>query len=189
MPSARSQGTDPGEGRQARPLLGGPDALTALRIPLAVAFVVVPGALERLAILLLVAASDLADGIWARRAGSSRAGPVLDPVADKLFMAAAFYVVLTGGQLAPLEIVGVMLRDIVAALAFLTTLVLGRPATLPARAGGKAVTIAQILTLVAFLAESDLVRPLAWATAAISVYAIWDYSQAAAASSEGRAPK
>ena len=35
------------------------------------------------------------------------------------------------------------------------------------------------LTLLAFLAGSDLVRPLAWATAAISVYAIADYTRAA----------
>src|SRR5690348_18023113 len=41
----------------------------------------------------------------------------------------------------------------------------GRPVALPARAGGKAVTVGQILTLVAFVVESPLVRPLAWATA------------------------
>ena len=41
-------------------------------------------------------------------------------------------------------------------------------------------TVGQLLTLAAFLLESDLVRPLAWATAAISVYAIADYSRAAA---------
>ena len=51
---------------------------------------------------------------------------------------------------------------------------------LPARAGGKAVTVAQILTLVAYTAGSTLVRPLAWATAAIAVYATWDYGRAAA---------
>jgi len=34
-----------------------------------------------------------------------------------------------------------------------------------------------LLTLVAFLAGSDLVRPLAWATAAISMYAIADYTR------------
>jgi uncharacterized MAPEG superfamily protein len=56
----------------------------------------------------------------------------------------------------------------------------GRPLALPARAGGKAVTVCQLLTLVAYIAESPLVRPLAWATAAISVYAIWDYGRVAA---------
>ena len=94
---------------------------------------------------------------------------------DKLFMGAAFFVVLRSGFLNPLEIVGVLLRDIVAGMSFLGVTLLGRPATLPARAGGKAVTVCQALTLVAFLAGSDLLRPLAWATGGISLYAIADY--------------
>jgi len=81
----------------------------------------------------------------------------------------------------------VLLRDIVALLAYLTMVVRGRPTTLPARAGGKAVTVAQVLTLIAFLAESDLVRPLAWATAAVSVYAIWDYTRVGLAARDGGA--
>src|SRR2546422_6270118 len=70
-------------------------------------------------------------------------------------------------------------RDIVAALAFLGVWIGRRPAALPARAGGKAVTVCQLLTLVAFIADSPFVRPLAWATAAIGLYAIWDYGRAA----------
>src|SRR2546429_460589 len=115
----------------------------------------------------------------ARGFGSSRAGAVLDPVADKLFMAAAFLTVARSGRLHPIEIAGVLARDIVAALAFLGAWIGRRPATLPARAGGKAVTVCQLLTLVAFIADSPLVRPLAWATAAIGLYAIWDYGRAA----------
>jgi len=75
---------------------------------------------------------------------------------------------------------GVLLRDILAVLGFFGTWLLRRPVALPARAGGKAVTVAQILTLVAYGAGSPLVRPLAWATAAIAVYATWDYGRAAA---------
>ena len=162
---------------QAAPLFKAPDVLTAIRIPLAVAFVVFDGALARLGILFIAAFSDVVDGIWARRTGGSRAGVVLDPVADKLFMVAAFVVVLGGGMLSLIELIGVMIRDITAAGAFLTTLVLRRPTTLPARAGGKAVTVLQVLTLVAFLAGSELLRPLAWATGAVSVYAIYDYTR------------
>jgi hypothetical protein len=84
------------------------------------------------------------------------------------------------GLLAWYELVGVLLRDVVAILGFLATLLLRRPVALPARAGGKAVTIAQLLTLVAAIAESSHVRQLAWATAAIAVYAIWDYGRTAA---------
>lgn len=39
-------------------------------------------------------------------------------------------------------------------------------------------TVCQVLTLVALIAASPLVRPLAWATGAVSVYAIWDYGRA-----------
>jgi hypothetical protein len=73
----------------------------------------------------------------------------------------------------------VLLRDILAVLAFLATWLLHRPVALPARAGGKAVTIAQLLTLVAAIADWTYTRHLAWATAAIAVYAIWDYGRTA----------
>ncbi len=156
-----------------------PDLLTAFRIPLAAAFLVMDSMGGRLTVVLLVAASDFVDGIWARRIGGSRLGAVLDPVCDKIFIVAAFVVVFRSGTLALLELLGVLLRDILAVLAFLGTWMLRRPTTLPARAGGKAVTVCQLLTLVAFVAQSDLVRPLAWATAAISVYAVADYGRAA----------
>lgn len=154
-----------------------PDALTALRLPAAAVFLLVDDAVVRASVLAVAALSDLADGWLARRIGGSRLGAVLDPIVDKLFMAAGFWVVLRSGLLNPFEIGAVLLRDIVALLAFVTTIVLGRPTTLPARAGGKAVTVGQLLTLGAFLTGSDLVRPLAWATGAVSLYAIADYTR------------
>jgi len=155
------------------------DPLTALRLPLAVLFVVVHDSTWRLVILALAAASDLLDGVVARRFGGSRLGAFLDPVADKLFMVAAFAVVAFSGRLTLYEIAGVLLRDLAATLAFIATLFSGRPAAMPARLGGKAVTLAQLLTLLAFVTDSSLLRPLAWATSAIGLYAIWDYNQAA----------
>src|SRR5437879_5841049 len=130
-----------GRAGQVKPWVTWADVLTALRVPLAVAFPFVhhPGA--QLAVVAVVAATDFFDGMLARRFGSSLAGAVLDPVADKLFMAAAFLTVARSGRLHPVEIVGVLARDIVAALAFLGGWIGRRPATLPARAGGKAVTV------------------------------------------------
>jgi cardiolipin synthase len=155
------------------------DIVTLARLPLAFAFVALPTAAERLAVLGVAAATDLADGAIARRIGSSRFGSFIDPVADKLFMLAAFIVVAVSDRLAWYEIAGVLLRDLVATIAFLVTLVSGRATAIPARLGGKAVTVAQVLTLVAFLTDSPLLRPLAWATAAVALYAIWDYNAAA----------
>jgi cardiolipin synthase len=156
------------------------DVVTALRLPLAALFPFAHRPAWQLAIVAAAAATDFLDGILARRFGGSRAGAVLDPIADKAFAAAAFLTVASRGMLAWYELVGVLLRDILAVLGFVGTWMLRRPVALPARAGGKAVTVAQLLTLVAFIASSPLVRPLAWATAAIAVYATWDYGRAAA---------
>jgi phosphatidylglycerophosphate synthase len=104
---------------------------------------------------------------------------VVDPIADKLFMACAFGVVAFSGKLELYEIAAVLLRDIVATVAFGSTLLSHRPRAIPARPGGKAVTVAQMITLVAFLLDSPLLRPMAWATGAIAIYAIWDYYRVA----------
>lgn len=166
------------EGRQERRVFGPADFLTLARLPFAVAFVLAPNPLHRVGILGVAALSDLLDGAIARRVGGSRFGAVLDPVADKLFMAVAFGVVLAGGRLAWYEVVAVLIRDIVATVAFAYWAVSGRPASIPARLGGKAVTLGQLLTLLAFLLDSPLLRPMAWATAAIALYAIYDYARA-----------
>jgi len=164
---------------ERRRALGLADLLTVLRLPLAGAFVVVQDAGWRLAILAAAAASDLLDGAIARRFGPSRFGAFIDPVADKLFMACAFGVVLFSGRLTWYEIVAVLARDLVAAGAFFVVAAQRRPAAIPARAGGKAVTVLQALTLVAFLADWPLLRPMAWATGAVGLYAIWDYQRVA----------
>ena len=75
------------------------DALSLVRIPLAVVFLLVPHTGVRVAVLVLAAATDFSDGLVARRWGASRFGAVLDPVADKLFVATAFGVVLFAGSL------------------------------------------------------------------------------------------
>jgi phosphatidylglycerophosphate synthase len=168
------------KGEQGRNRWTPADLLSAARIPLAAAF---PLASDRwrMVILALAAASDLLDGPLARRFGSSALGSLIDPVADKLFMAAAFGVVAVSGSLAPYEILGVLLRDIVATVAFAMTIYSHRPRAIPARTGGKAVTVAQVLTLVAFLADSPLLQPMAWVTTALGIYAIWDYYRVAPA--------
>lgn len=165
---------------QVKPWVTGADVVTALRLPLAALFPFVRQPAWQLVIVAVAAASDFLDGMLARRYGGSRVGAVLDPIVDKIFMAAAFVTVASRGLLAWYELLGVLLRDLLAVLGFVGTWVLRRPVALPARAGGKAVTLAQVLTLVAAIADSPLARPLAWATAAIAVYALWDYGRAAA---------
>ncbi len=152
------------------------DAITLLRVPLAIVFPLVSSMPVRLTVLGLAAATDLGDGLVARRFGASRLGTVLDPIADRLFMAAAYAVVLVSGRLLWWEVLAVLARDIIATLAFCITLATGRATAVPARAGGKAVTVLQLLTLLAFVLDSSLLRRLAWSTAAVGLYAIWDYN-------------
>ena len=149
------------------------------RIPLAVAFVAVPRVEWRVTILAVAAASDLLDGWLARRFGLSRLGAVLDPVTDKIFMLTAFTLLALSRALTPLEILGVLLRDILAPVGYLAGVLLRRPFTVPARAGGKFVTVGQSLTLFAWLLDSRYLEPLAWATAAMALYAIADYGRLA----------
>jgi cardiolipin synthase len=178
-PKLSFQGIGAVEGGQAIPFFRLPDLLTALRLPLAGLFLATDDRLTRLCIVAVAGISDVLDGFWARRVGSSRMGVILDPICDKVFMACGFFVVYQSAVLHPLEIVGVLIRDILAVLGVLTVAVLRKPMALPARVGGKAVTICQLLTLWAFVIRSEFLRPLAWATAAMSVYAIADYSRVA----------
>jgi phosphatidylglycerophosphate synthase len=153
------------------------DGITLIRIPLAILFPLDSSTPVRLVILALAAATDLGDGWVARRFGGSRFGAVLDPIADKLFVAVAFAVVWAAGALTWYEVVGVLARDIVATAAFVGTLATGKATAVPARLGGKAVTLLQMLTLVVFVLQWPHLQSLAWATAAVALYAIYDYNQ------------
>ena len=64
---------------------------------------------------------------------------------------------------------------------FLATLLLRRAVALPARAAAaRPVTVTQRCSRWSRVADSPYVRELAWATAAIAVYALWDYGRTAA---------
>lgn len=160
-----------------QPRLSAADLLTLVRLPLAVLFVVVDSTPVRLAVLVIAALTDFSDGWVARRFGASRIGAVLDPVADKLFMAAAFGVVLLAGALRWYEVVLALLRDIVATAAVVIGAVTGGARTVPARAGGKFVTVLQLIALLAFLLNWPVLRPLAWLTGLAAVYALLDYNR------------
>jgi cardiolipin synthase len=174
MPEA----SPPPEGGQGRGAFGIADALSLVRIPLAAAFVLYPGGEIRLGLLAAAGVTDLLDGWLARWRGGSRIGALLDPVADKIFMAAAFSVVFLSGRLTWWEVALVLLRDILATLAFLVAVATRRPRAIPARAGGKVVTVLQLGTLLAFLVDSRYLQPTAWAAAAVGLYAIYDYARA-----------
>src|SRR2546430_11452755 len=106
-----------GRAGQVKPWVTWADVLTALRVPLAVAFPFVhhPGA--QLGVVAVVAATDFFDGMLARRLGSSRAGAVLHPLAGKLFLAAAVLTLAPSRRLPPPPIVSGPARATPAGLA------------------------------------------------------------------------
>src|SRR2546427_8427887 len=116
---------------QVKPWVTRADLLTALRLPLAAAFPFVHPPEWQLALVGAAAASDFFDGMLARPFGASRAGAVLDPTADKVFMAAAFFTVARTGLLHPLAVIGVVARDIVAALGYVGACLWPAPARPP----------------------------------------------------------
>jgi phosphatidylglycerophosphate synthase len=163
-----------------RGLWGPADLVTALRLPLAIAFLAIDHVGVRLAVIVVAAGSDFVDGWVARRWGSSRAGPVLDPIFDKGFTVAVVLALVptrTGSSLGAWEITALLMRDLAVLGGFLTTLALRRPVTIPARFSGKLVTALQFTTLGALLLEWSLVRPLVWTTAAASLWAIAEYTR------------
>jgi len=170
-------------------VFGPADLVTAIRLPLAAAFPFTDDWRLRLAIVVVAGASDVLDGYVARRMGGSKLGAVLDPIADKTFMITAF-VTLVGTQaqevLSLWEFALVLLRDIAATGAFVGSLVVRRPVTVPARLSGKIVTMAQFLVLVAIVMEWPVVRPMAWTTGALGVWAILDYYRAGRAEAHRR---
>lgn len=169
--------------------MGPADFVTAIRLPLAIAFPLVPDWTWRLGFVAIAGISDVVDGWLARRIGSSRIGAVLDPIADKAFMLSAF-LTLVGTQahevLTLWELGMVLSRDLAAIAAFFTYAAMRRRVTLPARLSGKLVTVGQFLVLLALLLEWPYVRPLAWATGAVALWSISDYFRAGRAEARRR---
>ncbi len=178
------------EGEQVRAgrVLTPANLVSLSRLPLALVFAAVPSVGVRLGVLAAAAGTDLVDGWLARRLGKSRLGAWMDPVADKVFMVTAFVVVAMVGGLSWIEVAAVLFRDVVAPIGWAASLVARRPLVVPARVGGKAVTVGQTLTLFAWLLDSSFLRPLAWATGAMALYAIADYGRLAVKSTERAQP-
>ena len=164
-------------------LLSAANLLTLLRFPLAAAFLLLDGTRERVAILGVASLSDALDGWFARRgAGPTQFGAFLDPIADKIFMLAAFSAFVLAGKLALGEFFILLSRDLATAVGFVVAwLTPGVHAShFRARWPGKTVTILQLLVLFALLLLPEAVRVLIVLVAAASAAAIVDYTVAVA---------
>lgn len=101
---------------RARELAFASNLLSLARFPLALIFALeVASSRHRLALATLAtaAATDVADGYFARRLGQESAlGRVIDPLADKVFFATAAVVLVRGGRLLPMAVLLLATREV-----------------------------------------------------------------------------
>lgn len=158
-----------------------PNAISLTRIPMAAGFVLVDGFPARFAIVALSAVSDWVDGRLARRSGRvTRAGELLDPIADRTFMIAAL-VTLAVERTVPLWTLPLLLlRDIGVMLGGALILAIRPGARLPARRAGKRVTWLQFLALAVIVFWPAVAPWVAVPIAVLGLLALRDYARAAA---------
>jgi cardiolipin synthase len=129
-----------------------PNALSLFRLVLTIFFILLityDRFRAALAIFMLQAVSDMLDGYFARTMGQKTAlGAYLDPLADKVMLAAS-YLVLCFKGIVPVWLVGaVMARDLIIALGFMGLSLLSLRTVPTPTYISKATTAFQMLTIV-----------------------------------------
>lgn len=155
------------------------DALSLSRLPLAGAFMLAEATTSQAIIVAAAAFTDLIDGWLARQLGqSSRAGEIIDPVADKLFVLTILVTLVLRSQLRIWEVLLLLLRDSYNTFAFIVLRAQNAPVRFQARRSGKVVTVLQIGSVLALLIAPQAFHVLLILTAAAGVWAIVDYTRA-----------
>jgi len=156
-----------------------PNSISLSRLVLALAFVLIPGRWERVAIILLAGATDFFDGWIARHEKEeTTTGALIDPLADRVFVFVAISTYHVQGILTTGEYFIFLSRDIATAVGFVVAKIVPglRPAVFRARMLGKIVTVMQLITLVAVLVYPQYTLVLVLAVGVVSVASIVDYT-------------
>jgi cardiolipin synthase len=128
-----------------------PNVITLIRILLTPIFIIflIQGHYRRaLVVFLLAGVSDLADGLIARVwQQKSRLGSYLDPLADKILMAASFVTLSIYRQIPPWLTVVVLSRDVVLGLGVLVFRLADIPLIVRPSLAGKWTTTLQVTTV------------------------------------------
>jgi CDP-diacylglycerol--glycerol-3-phosphate 3-phosphatidyltransferase len=155
-----------------------PNLLSLMRLALGIAFPWVP-AEWRLGVVLVAAFSDLLDGVSSRTLHAvSATGRVLDPIADKVFVACVLLVLMASGDVEIWQAALVGSRDLsVSAAAALLVVIKGRAGLkhVPPTLLGKATTAAQFVFFVGLMIDPELAGLLLVPAAVLSVLAGADY--------------
>lgn len=157
-----------------------PNAISLLRIPLAAAFIVADALAVRLAILAAAAFSDWIDGRLARGTGRvTRAGEIIDPIADRTFMIAALVTLTLEARLPLWTLPLLLLRDIGVVLGAIVIFAIDPGARIPARPAGKRLTWIQFIAVGVLLLRPDLIFWVVPPVAILGVAALSDYGRQA----------
>ncbi len=138
---------------RARDVVGVPGLLSLLRVPLAVAFVLLPDPVGRLLIVAASGITDLLDGWYARRFDcATPTGAALDPVTDKVFVTTVVVTLVLEQRMPWWGILVLGIRDIAELPLVMRFVVSGRArrarADHPkANLGGKLATFAQFVVI------------------------------------------
>lgn len=169
-PAPVRRGTD-----RAATVLNAANALSALRFPLAAMFPFVGGS-ARVAGVATAAVSDLVDGRMARRTGTvTRAGELLDPLADKTFMLTALVTLAAEDVFPWWTLPALLTRDIGVAAGALVLAVRKQRVRMPARRAGKVVTLMQFAAIGAMILWPGTSRWITLPIAAARLVALSDY--------------
>jgi len=156
-----------------------PNTISLSRVVLALAFVLVSGPWDRIALIAVAGFTDFIDGWLARHERSeSTTGALLDPLADRVFVLVAISTYLVEGQLTTGQYFIFLTRDLATAVGFVVAKIIPtlRPAVFRARMLGKIVTVLQLVTLVAIVALPELTDLLIMTIGVVSLASIVDYT-------------
>lgn len=159
-----------------RPLI--PNVLTFIRLALGVAFPFLPSG-SRWTALIVAGVTEYLDGQLARLLHApTTTGRILDPVADKIFVASVLATLAWEGIVAPWQLLLVTTRDLCVILGALWVAVVRGPAAfrqMPPTLLGKTATAFQFVLLIAVMMMREVNGVLLAITAALSVAAGIDY--------------
>lgn len=158
-------------------LLTPANALTMARVvatPILLGMVLAEGpAWPAFVLWILVAATDVADGVVARRQGATRSGAFLDPLADKVLVLGVMFALVVNDRLWWLPVALIALREL--AVSAYRSWVGRRGVSVPARTWAKVKTVVQDVAVgVALLpatgrAWQNLVAVLMWAAVGLTI--------------------
>jgi cardiolipin synthase len=158
-----------------------PNVVSLSRVLLAAGFVASSGTSERAMLVGAASFTDFLDGWLARRRNAvSRAGALIDPIADRVFVLTAVATFLAAGQLALWQCVVLLSRDVMTAIGFIVARVIPwlRTIAFQARPIGKAVTACQLATLFAVLLWPAATGRCIAIVGVVSLVAVVDYTWA-----------